>query len=270
MKNISIIGASGFIGRNLCSYLIKINEIFEGFSRSEANQNLKIKIVNDYSEVPKSKYLIYLAEESRVHAVESLGKSYIKNSLDSIRSIHNATQAKIIYISSSLVYGPASPTPWKVSDDLNLDSIYARSKAACEDYVLDNGGSVARLTNVYGPGMSKENVLSDILNQTDSSKGIILRNLYPIRDYVSIDDVVKCIHKIYIKDLNKIFNVGSGIALSVKQLAEIILKAKNTPDISITQTDLQPNESILVVDIEETKKELEWCPATEFNVQSVI
>ena len=41
-----IIGASGFIGRNLCSYLIKINEIFEGFSRSEANQNLKIKIVN--------------------------------------------------------------------------------------------------------------------------------------------------------------------------------------------------------------------------------
>ena len=58
--------------------------------------------------------------------------------------------------------------------------------------------------------------------------------------------------------------------MSVKQLAEIILKAKNTPDISITQTDLQPNESILVVDIEETKKELEWCPATEFNVQSVI
>ena len=39
------------------------------------------------------------------------------------------------------------------------------------------------MTNIYGPGMSQNNVISDILKQLDSNE-IKLKNLYANRDFL--------------------------------------------------------------------------------------
>ena len=268
MNKISIIGASGFIGRNLCEYLFKINEDFCGYSRSISDARLNITKLNQYSEVPQSEFLVYLAEESQVSIAESCGESYIENSLRALKEIHNSSKSTIIYISSALVYGKDGIKPFKISEPLSLGSIYTKSKAVCEKYVIEHGGSVARLTNVYGKGMSASNVFSDILRQIHSKEVVTLQNLFPIRDYVSVKDVVKCLHLICIKDLNRIFNVGSGRPLSVKELAEIIMKENSISNPQIQQTDMVNDCSQLLVDIQETIAYLDWLPEVDLGLES--
>ena len=94
MNKISIVGASGFIGRNLCQYLLNIEENFSGFSRSICNPLLNIEKVSKYNQVPKSKFIIYLAEESSVSVVESLGDSYVEESLNTLKEIHEISESK--------------------------------------------------------------------------------------------------------------------------------------------------------------------------------
>lgn len=268
MNKISIVGASGFIGRNLCQYLLNIEENFSGFSRSICNPLLNIEKVSKYNQVPKSKFIIYLAEESSVSVVESLGDSYVEESLNTLKEIHEISESKIIYASSALVYGKNGNKPFKVSEPLSLDSVYAKSKAVCEEYTIKSGGSVARLTNVYGKGMSKTNVISDIFFQIRSNEDVTLKNLFPIRDYVSVKDVVKCLHLICDKDLNKIFNVGSGKNFSVKELAKIIMQKNNISNLQIQQTDIANDCSMILVDIEETIECLGWLPEFDLATES--
>ena len=45
------------------------------------------------------------------------------------------------------------------------------------------------MTNIYGPGMSQNNVMSDILMQLNSNR-IKLKNLYANRDFLWVDDAL--------------------------------------------------------------------------------
>jgi dTDP-L-rhamnose 4-epimerase len=113
-------------------------------------------------------------------------------------------------------------------------SLYACSKLAQEQMSLTMGKALGistvalRFQNVFGPGQSLSNpytgIISIFSNQMRQNLPV---NIYEdgeeIRDFVFVDDVVDaCIETIKIQDGELIANVGSGIATTVIELAEVL------------------------------------------------
>ena len=121
--------------------------------------------VNSYHETPESDVLIHLAEEPDRHIVNVKGKAYMHEAIKLSTALSKKKYKKIIYASSGAVYGNSSVKPHKVSDDAVSNDSYSSIKLECEKIILDAGGLVARFSNLYGTGMSDNNVVSDIANQ---------------------------------------------------------------------------------------------------------
>jgi dTDP-L-rhamnose 4-epimerase len=129
---------------------------------------------------------------------------------------------------------------------IHPSSIYGINKQQQEQMVMLMGDSLGipsvafRYQNVYGPGQSLSNPYTGILSIF--STRILNKNNLDIyedglesRDFVYIDDVVDAtILGIEKEEANgEVFNVGSGIATTVKEVAESLKKFYNS-DISIS------------------------------------
>lgn len=133
---------------------------------------------------------------------------------------------------------PLQATATRETDPPQPASIYAATKYAQEDLVriaCEAGGmgyAILRLQNVYGEGQSLNNPYTGILSIF--STRIRMGKHLPLfedgqesRDFVHVDDVVAALARCLEMDLapNAIVNVGSGVATSVRQVAEELSRA---------------------------------------------
>lgn len=120
------------------------------------------------------------------------------------------------------------------------NSIYGITKFNQEQLVMLAGKSLSipavsfRFQNVYGPGQSLSNpytgILSIFSNLILKGKEInIFEDGMESRDFIYIDDIVNAIYLGLIKEEanNQIFNVGTAIATTVKELTEVLTKCYN-------------------------------------------
>lgn len=123
-------------------------------------------------------------------------------------------------------------------------SLYAISKLAAENYIkvycnfLGINWNVLRMFNIYGPGQDPNNkylgMVSIFLNMAKKNGSIEVKgSLERFRDFIYIEDVLQA-WKLVIKDnknFNKVYNVGSGIKTTIKDLIKkisILLNKKLT------------------------------------------
>ncbi len=128
-----------------------------------------------------------------------------------------------------------------------------------ENIVLKKNGTILRLSNIYGPEMSKKNVISKIIEKVSSEKVIKVNNGYSIRDFIWVDDVIEAIIKVIKLELqSSIFNVGSGNSISIRELInniQLVFK-KNLP----VKFGNDKGLSSIILDISDTKSKLKWEP----------
>ena len=208
--------------------------------------------------------MVHLAENNNEDLIRSFGNSFITINKKNINSLIKKNWEHIVYLSSALVYDFESP---KYGNGDNLDiikpnSIYQKSKIECEKIILDNGGTVLRMTNIYGPGMSANNIFSDIFKQLEGDGPIILRSLKASRDFLWIDDAVQAILVASKKKKNGIYNIASGKTTCISRLLEIILTIENKSHREIIEKNSTIHTSKVKLNIEKTKKELGWKPVT--------
>lgn len=72
--------------------------------------------------------------------------------------------------------------------------------------------------------MSSNNVLSDIIRQLIRHGPVVIRNDSPSRYFKSVTDVAELLNILVKKSYGGIFNIGSGIGISVRELVGMILK----------------------------------------------
>lgn len=141
--------------------------------------------------------------------------------------IHNININKIIYTSSSSVYG--NNIFCSESDELKPMSLHASLKIAnekmiekyCEDHNINY--SITRLFNMYG-GDDNFSIISKIIFAVKNGNNItIVNNGNAIRDFIHIDDVVDIYVKLLKKDI-KIINVGTGMGSSIKNILDFLKK----------------------------------------------
>ncbi len=270
MNEIGIIGASGFIGRNLCEHFHRQKVDFIAIHRKKPEYHLPyaIEICPSFSDLPKFKKIIFLAEPSRIPNKNIEDINYINTAQRNLSNAINSSNAHFIYASSSAVYGDKHLIKHTTSSKLFRSSAYTEAKIECEKMVLDNKGVVLRLANIYGFGMSEDNVLSKLIRQLRAEKNKIeVWDKSPIRDYLFIQDLIIFFEQLIKKEFSsKVLNVGSGISHSVSDLFNILRKIFKKNELFLLETNPSNAISAVMLDIEETKKEVDWVPS--FSISS--
>ena len=245
-KKVIVTGATGFIGTALCKRLEQDKE-YSIIKITRAKNIQGYLRVNSYQDSPAGDILIHLAEDSDRARVNKVGDIYRQNTGKVIEELLRKKYNKIIYGSSSIVYGDKGTEPYSENSCTYSTDIYSKSKLENEQRVLNAGGIVVRFSNIIGPGMLNNNILLDVFKQLSETSPITIQNSKPIRDFVYIDDAVASIVELMNCTTSEIFNVGTSKETSIYQLTKQIMnfsKQKNREIRSII-TDAEYSYNVL-------------------------
>jgi UDP-glucose 4-epimerase len=140
--------------------------------------------------------------------------------------------AKLIFPSSASVFDPRSPLPHHEGAPKSPNSPYAAAKLACEGYCVAYHKcygldvKIARLFNVYGPGMQRFAIYDFYRKIREANEAIeILGDGSQLRDYLFVTDAVEGLLLIAARGQpGADYNVGSGIPIRSYELAQLMLK----------------------------------------------
>jgi len=261
---IIITGASGFIGGHLIRKLsgIEDTEIVPLTRRKIPNL---IKVSN-YTDAPEGDVLIHLAEDNNLKNVASRDLAYENDALNTLRTLLEKKYKRIIYASSSTLYGDKSVVPHSIRDEIFAKNPYTRIKSLSESAVLENpNGVVVRLANVYGPLMSTNNVMSQILRQIPQQGDLEVGDVTPVRDFVWVQDVAEGISMLTHMDStetekSKMYNLGSGVGTSIGDLALLTLKLADQSERRVMSKKRTRVISSIILDCSETTNACGWTP----------
>lgn len=288
-NKVSILGA-GFIGNNLISAALK-----KGFSVSvlsrhacpEKFQNKMVKWVQgDFNnpvvvtEAIKGADIVYHLISNSVPgdnvAVEDDLFENVSNTIQFLESCNVMQVNRVIFLSSSSVYGEQERVPINESATLAPISTHAIQKITLEHYLnyykrLYNFDiKIIRLSNPYGPGQNikgRQGFISIVLGNVMSGETTVINGGHDIiRDYIYIDDVTRVLLQMLDFSSDEIiFNLGSGKGeslLDVIKLISKILKQKIEYEI-VSQRDAGISKSIL--DVEKIQKYLGYPSKVNLN-----
>lgn len=305
MKHILINGGLGFVGFHTAKTLetnpnyktiifdaskeyIKYGVKFNPYKRREQLLNSSIIVHGNCNdklhfreiwEKYKPNILIHFASLPIVWKAESdpiIAKDDIENSIKSVLEVigkSNHFPEKIIYISSSMVYGHFLRNqnnillPAIENQPTNPLDLYGHLKLNSEknvaDFSIKNNidYSIIRPSAVYGPeDYNKRVVELFLMNAIKGQEIIISGNGELILDFTYVDDLVEGIIKaIETKTQNKIFNITYGKGYTINQLAESI--KEYFPNIKIKKGLINPNRpNRTYLDTKRAQLELHYSP----------
>lgn len=266
-KNIVVTGASGFIGSALVPFLIEKGYEVTIFSSSEVNvaDNLLEKI--EWNTVD---HIIHLAAKTFVpDSWENPSEFYNVNLQGTVNILEVCRKYNIsLTYMSAYIYGTPLKNPIKETDIIKPNNPYSQSKyfaeEACKFYSLNFNVNVVILRpfNIYGKGQRTDFLIPSVLQQVLFEDKINVKSLLPKRDYVYIDDLLEVVKRTMEHAFRyNVFNVGSGISYSVKEVIEIMQKIAGTNKPVESMDSFRINElDDTIADIEKIKKELGWKP----------
>jgi UDP-glucose 4-epimerase len=255
-KKVVVTGGLGFIGSHLIERLNQNNEIIIVDNQSSGNiKNIEgldfTRIDTDLGDITEvnleqifegADYIFHLAAVTSVpQSVEDPIRSNEVNITGILKVLEAARKCdvdKLIFSSSSAVYGETEQLPISESNPINPMSPYAVTKATGELYcnvyseIYGLPTISLRYFNVFGPRQDPKSQYAAVIPIFIDK---LLKNESPIiygdgeqtRDFVSVKDVVDANLLSARSSETGVFNIGLGMSTTINQLFEII---KNTMD----------------------------------------
>ena len=196
------------------------------------------------------------------------------NGTENIFKIAKEFGIKVVYASSSSVYGDTSILPTTESDEKRPINPYAKTKLEkdklAEQYAK-NGLKVIglRYFNVFGPRQSKEyaGVIKLFLERIQQGlPPLVNGDGLQIRDFVYVDDVVNANILSMESDIDfEFFNIGTGTTISILDLANIIIKFSGLKLKPIHRLAVPGDVRATQADITKAKTMLKWKPTTSIQ-----
>ena len=191
------------------------------------------------------------------------------NGTENIFKIAKEFGIKVVYASSSSVYGDTSILPTTESDEKRPINPYAKTKLEkdklAEQYAK-NGLKVIglRYFNVFGPRQSKEyaGVIKLFLERIQQGlPPLVNGDGLQIRDFVYVDDAVNANILSMKSDIDfEFFNIGTGTTISILDLANMIIKFSGLKIKPIHRPALSGDVRATQADITKVKTMLKWRP----------
>ena len=289
---ILVTGGAGFIGSHIVEYLVQrgddvtiLDNLNTGKIENLSKVNNDINFVN--GDIREYKLLEKLVSDSdgvfHEAALASVQQSlkmqdeYFDVNVSGTENILKLAKEygfKVVYASSSSVYGNPKQIPIKESDDRSTVNPYAQTKLETEllaEKYSEMGVKVIglRYFNVFGKRQSKEyaGVIKLFLDRIQQRKPPKINgDGLQTRDFVYIDDVVKANILAMDSDINyKFLNVGSGLPISILDLANLVIDASGLSLKPIYCPALSGDIKTTQADLTSIKKLLGWQPKTKLR-----
>jgi UDP-glucose 4-epimerase len=290
-KNVVITGGSGFIGSNLARNLAANNKVIVIDDLSTGNlKNIKDLIdskkigfikrsITNLNILQKTfKNIDYVFHEAAIPSVPRSIKDPLRSNFVNVNGTLNVLIAardnniqKVIYASSSSVYGDTPTLPKKEKMKPRPLSPYAISKLTAEYYcqVFSKIYSLPtvslRYFNVYGRRQSPSSEYAAVIpkfitNILHEKSPLIYGDGKQTRDFTYVDDVVKANILAAESDETGIFNIAGGNRISINDLAYKIMDlCKKNLKIEYTEPrhgDIKHSYA----DISKAKEKLNYAP----------
>jgi UDP-glucose 4-epimerase len=166
----------------------------------------------------------------------------VLNDIDGIKNLlslsKNTGVKRFFFSSSSEVYGePVTIPQHEETTPLNSRVPYAVVKnvgeAFCKSYLQEYGlnYTIFRFFNTYGPNQTQDFVMSKFISQALKNKPItVYGDGSQTRTFCYVTDNVNATIKALNEDLfvNDVINIGGDVVISIKELAELIIKLTNS------------------------------------------
>ena len=289
---ILVTGGAGFIGSHIAEYLVQrgddvtvLDNLITGGKENLKKISDKINFVNgdirDHKLLEKlvsdTTGVFHEAALASVQQSFSMKDEYIDVNVAGTENIFKLAKEygfKIVYASSSSVYGNPKKIPVKEDDERKPINPYAKTKLDGEDLAKkysEIGVKVIglRYFNVFGKRQSKEyaGVIKLFLQRIQQKKSPKINgDGLQTRDFVHIDDVVKANVLAMDSDINHRFlNVGSGLPTSVLDLANLIIEVSGLPLEPIHGPELSGDVRATQADIKLIRKLLNWEPKMKLD-----
>jgi UDP-glucose 4-epimerase len=254
MKNVLILGASGFIGKNIIENLINynFNIVLSGIDLHLLPENIKNdkKVKLKPSRLMNINFIKSIIKNDKIDVVIHLVSTLIPSSCynDFLREFSevikptfqllnylSTKQITIIFFSSGgTIYGKAQN---KIKENHKLEPInyYGFSKLMIEDYIklLNRINNlkyiILRPSNVYGKYQrleAQQGFIAVAIGKILTDMPIeIWGDGKAVRDYIYVQDIAEVVNKIIGSNLiNETLNVGSGTGIDLLEIIELLHK----------------------------------------------
>jgi nucleoside-diphosphate-sugar epimerase len=217
-QSFTILGAGGFIGASLVAWLESQGRTVHAITRGSLQALLAARR-------PAGHVIdcIGMTGDCHVRPLE-IAEAHVGLVA---HCLANLQFASFLLLSSTHVYAHAHTTREDVAIALQSaepSDLYSLTKLAGEALCLANPRPeirVARLSNVYGAGMSAETFLGHLLREGEDTGGVVFhQSAASAKDYVNIAALVRLLPNIAESGRSRLYNVASGRNTSHGMIAD--------------------------------------------------
>ena len=282
-----VTGGAGFIGSNIVKKLVTRGDNVTVIDNLNTGKEENLASVSDKITFLKDNILnVDLLEQEtdgidgifHQAALASVQDSFSKpeeyndvnvNGTENILKLAKKNNFKVVYASSSSVYGNPERIPIRESDSKNPINPYAETKLKKEELAIkysQMGVKVIglRYFNVFGKGQSKEyaGVLKLFLEKIrDKAPPKINGDGTQFRDFVYVEDVANANIMSMDSDVNhEFFNVGTNTSITILDLAKTIIKSAGLNIEPTFGPALKGDVQKTIANIDLIKEKIGWEP----------
>ena len=286
-----ITGGAGFIGSHLCDRLISgghevvvLDNLCSGSWDNLAHHDTP-RLTRIEGDVREESWVEELGEIDVIYHLAALisghdslqePESYFSVNVDGllhVLALAKAKRARIVFASSSTVYGSRERDACRETDLPSPLTVYALTKLVGEHLlalyapIYGISQTSLRLFNVYGPRQSPNhpyaNVTCKFSHAAATNQSV---NLYgdgeQSRDFVYVDDVVRAFLLAGSESDAPVYNVGTGEETSIVDLLSLVRELSRNP-VEATPCPAWPNDIRSIrADIGRIRKAYDFVPNT--------
>jgi UDP-glucose 4-epimerase len=292
-KKVVVTGGLGFIGSHLIERLNQKNDVIIVDNQSSGSiKNIEgldfTRIDTNFGDITETNleqifegadYVFHMAAVTSVpQSVEDPIRSNEVNITGILKVLEAARKCdveKLVFSSSSAVYGETETLPITESNPINPLSPYAVTKATgelyCNVYTEIYGLSTISLRyfNVFGPRQDPESQYAAVIPIFINK---LLKNENPIiygdgeqtRDFVSVKDVVDANLLSAQSSATGVYNIGLGKSTTVNQLLEIIKNYMDKDIKPVYEPERSGEIKHSIADVSKAKS-IGFSPGNDFN-----
>jgi len=287
MKKVLVTGASGFLGRNLIKRIAEEHSYDLLAVGGHADSDSGI-IPLDLTDADKTRQTIQsFAPDFVCHvgAVVDLTRSFdvarkvaqvnILGTINLLKALSEKPAHTFLFASTEEVYGDGL-VPFREGNPTYPPSPYAVAKSTGEHLLRLYAGKAFtsgysfRIGTMYGPHLPQSRFISLMIQKALKNEEIPLTSGTKKRDYVFVGDVV-CAFLLALKrrsaDALEVVNIGGGVSISLKDLAEKILELSGSS--SMLRLGAIPDRigesDTWLLDNTKAQELLGWKPATDIS-----
>lgn len=284
-EKILVVGGTGFIGYHVLKNISSKKYLLYSLSKNKPLKEKRIQSVKYlYCNITNSKMLKKKLSKNFDHIINLSGYINHSKKKENILCHYFGTKNLIdifklkkiqtyIQVGSSLEYGNLK-SPQREKINCKPVSWYGKSKFKASKYIQKISKAyclpyiILRPYQVYGPKQKKNRLIPQTIDACLKNRVFLCTPGMQKRDFIYIDDFVRLIKIILIKKniRNKIFNVGSGKPILIKNIIKKIQNLTKLGNPKFGAISMRNDEVMkLYPSIKKVQKYLNWRPKIKLD-----